>query len=70
MDEEPLTWRTRWTWTQTRGRQIERQAGGLREALVRLADRTGTLADVETRISAIREQLTIAEKLARQLHEP
>lgn len=59
-------WRTRWTHAQTRGRLIERQAGGLRIALVRLCDGQGKASDVETSVRAIREQLELVERMAAQ----
>jgi hypothetical protein len=57
-------WRTRWTHAQTRGRQIERQAAGLRAALIRVADGTGEQAEVLRMTQAIREQLGLAEQWA------
>ena len=57
-------WRTRWTHAQTRGRQIERQAAGLRAALIRVADGTGNQAQVLRMTQAIREQLGLAEQWA------
>ena len=57
-------WRTRWTHAQTRGRQIERQAAGLRAALIRVADGTGKQAEVLQMTKAIREQLGLAEQWA------
>jgi hypothetical protein len=57
-------WRTRWTHAQTRGRQIERQAAGLRAALIRVADGTGNQAEVLRMTQAIREQLGLAEQWA------
>lgn len=58
-------WRTRWTHAQTRGRTIERQADGLRRALLRLANgEPGGSEDVAQSVLAMREQLAIAERLA------
>lgn len=59
-------WRERWTAAQTRGRTIERQAGGLRIAMVAAADGKPS-GDALRMISAIREQLTLAERLLAQL---
>jgi hypothetical protein len=61
-------WRTRSTAAQTRGRTIERQAEGLRIALVSLASKGGgTRGDVLRSVEAIREQLVLVEKLADEL---
>ena len=49
---------------QTLGRTVERQADGLRRALVGVADGTGDRQDVESKIAAIRFQLGQASKLA------
>ena len=57
-------WRTRWTHAFARGRQIERQAEGLRAALIRVADGTGKQAEVLQMTQAIREQLGLAEQWA------
>jgi hypothetical protein len=57
-------WRTRWTHAQTRGRTIERQAAGLRSALVRVADGNASQAEVLRMTQAIREQLALAEQWA------
>ena len=58
-------WRQRCTAAQTRGRTIERQAEGLRRALVGLAGGgVETHEDVVRAVAAIRDQLVIAEKLA------
>ena len=57
-------WRTRWTHAQTRGRQIERQAAGLRDALVRLCDGRAPAADVRSTVNAMREQLVLVERMA------
>lgn len=57
-------WRQRCTAAQTRGRTIERQADGLRIALVRLASGEGEADTVETAVRAIREQLLLVERLA------
>ena len=59
-----IEWRTRWTHAQTRGRTIERQAAGLRSALVRVADGSGGQDDVLRMTQAIREQLALAEQWA------
>ena len=59
----PSEWRTRWTHAQTRGRTIERQATGLREALVQLGDGQGQPQDVEQSVQAIRDQLELVEKM-------
>ena len=62
-------WRERWTAAQTRGRTIERQAGGLRLAMVAAADgKPG--GDALRMIGAIREQLALAEKLVGELSPP
>ena len=57
-------WRTRWTHAQTRGRTIERQAEGLRHALVRLSDGTGPVEDLERSIRVLRDQLELVERVA------
>jgi hypothetical protein len=63
-------WRTRSTAAQTRGRTIERQAEGLRFALVSLASKGGgSRLDVLSSVEAIREQLVLVEKLAQELNQ-
>jgi hypothetical protein len=63
-------WRQRCTAAQTRGLTIERQADGLRRALVGLAGGgPETADDVQRAVTAIREQLVIAERLADLLAE-
>jgi hypothetical protein len=57
-------WRTRWTHAQTRGRQIERQAAGLRVALVRLCDGQASASEVRLSVEAIRFQLGLVERMA------
>lgn len=57
-------WRQRCTAAQTRGRTIERQAEGLRFALVRLASGEGDASEVATSVRAIREQLALVERLS------
>jgi hypothetical protein len=58
-------WRRRCTAAQTRGRTIERQADGLRRALVDLAGNgAGTREEVLRSVRAIREQLDLVERLA------
>jgi len=53
------SWRHRQTWAQHQGRTIERQADGLRQALLRLADGPDGLRDVEQMASALRQQVEI-----------
>jgi hypothetical protein len=57
-------WRQRCTAAQTRGRTIERQADGLRIALVRLASGEGEQGEVDKSVRAIRDQLVLVEQLA------
>lgn len=63
-------WRNRHMWAQTLGRTVERQADGLRRALVQMADGTGTRKDADAAISALRYQLDQASKLAGELSSP
>jgi hypothetical protein len=59
-------WRERWTAAQHRGRTIERQAGGLRIALIAVAD--GKPPEEALRaIQAMREQLEVTERLVATL---
>ena len=57
-------------YAQTLGRNAERQADGLRRALVRMADGPGERRDVESAIAAIRFQLDQVSKLAGELSPP
>lgn len=58
-------WRQRWTAAQTQGRTIERQADGLRRALLQRADGDPDgEEEVARSAQAIRTQLEIAEPLA------
>lgn len=66
VSSRPMTteWRSRWTHAQTRGRTIERQATGLRLALIRVADGDAAHSEVLAATKAIREQLALAEEWA------
>ena len=51
-----------------RARTVERQAAGLRENLARLASGEGDRIAVQHSIEAMRDQLSLAERLADELH--
>lgn len=53
---------------QVQGRTLERQADGLRQTLCRLSAGEGGLDAALSAISAMRQQLDLAEKLARELN--
>lgn len=53
---------------QVQGRTLERQADGLRQSLCRLSAGEGGLDEALRAIGAMRHQLDLAEKLARELN--